>query len=388
MKGNSLEFKLSEEQLDIKRAVREFCENEFDPELALELDKQEKYPMEIYKKAAKLGFTSLFIPEQYGGQGYGYVEASLAMEEMCRADSSLGIATLIGLFGSDLILYHGTEEQKKKYIPPLSRGEYISAAAFTEPSRGSDITKMDTIARKYGDDWWLNGTKTFITNAPIADFIIVLCQTDTKVRPTYRGQTLFIVEKGTPGLDVLDQKNKMGIRCTATGEVSLSDVKVTDTEILGELNRGFYHSMWFFDISRIVVAAQAVGTAQGAFEIAFKYAKQREAFGQPIMQFQQIGCKLAEVATEIEAARLLVYKAAWTVDQGSMDPMLTSMAKLYASKVAVKAADVAIQTLGGYGYMREYKVEKFYRDAKITEIYEGTSEIQRLTILRYLLRMF
>ncbi len=383
-----MEFKLSEEQLEIRRAVREFCENEFVPELALELDKNEKYPMELYKKAAKLGFTSLFVPEQYGGQGYGYLEAAIAMEEMCRADSSLGIATLIGLFGSDLLLYHGTEEQKKKYLPPLSRGEYISSAAFTEPSRGSDITKMDTIARKYGDEWWLNGTKTFITNAPIADFIIVLCQTDTKVRPTYRGQTLFIVEKGIPGLDVLEQKNKMGIRCTSTGEVSLSDVKVTDAEILGELNRGFYHSMWFFDISRIGVAAQAVGTAQGAFEIAFKYAKQREAFGQPIIQFQQIGCKLAEVATEIAAARLLVYNAAWTVDQGSMDPMLTSMAKLYASKVAVKSADVAIQTLGGYGYMREYRVEKFYRDAKITEIYEGTSEIQRLTILRYLLRMF
>jgi len=281
-----LEFKLSEEQLEIRCAVREFCENEFIPELALELDKNEKYPMELYKKAAKLGFTSLFVPEQYGGQGYGYLEASIAMEEMCRADSSLGIATLIGLFGSDLLLYHGTEEQKKKYLPPLSRGEYISSAAFTEPSRGSDITKMDTIARKYGDEWWLNGTKTFITNAPIADFIIVLCQTDTKVRPTYRGQTLFIVEKGAPGLDVLDQKNKMGIRCTATGEVSLSDAKVTDKEILGELNRGFYHSMWFFDISRILVAAQAVGTAQGAFEIVFKYAKQREVFGQLIMQFQ------------------------------------------------------------------------------------------------------
>ena len=170
-----MKFKLSEEQLEIKRAVREFCEKEFVPELAFELDKNEKYPMDISQKAAKLGFTSLFIPEQYGGQGYGYVEASIAMEEMCRADSSLGIATLIGLFGSDLLFYHGTEEQKKKYIPPLSRGEYISSAAFTEPSRGSDITKMDTIARKYGDEWWLNGTKTFITNAPIADFIIVLC---------------------------------------------------------------------------------------------------------------------------------------------------------------------------------------------------------------------
>lgn len=383
-----LEFKLSDEQMEIKRAVREFCEKEFDPDLALELDKKEEFPTELYKKAAKLGFTSLFIPEQYGGQGYGYVEACIAMEEMCRADSSLGLATMIGVFGSDLVFFHGTEEQKKKYLPPLCRGDFISAAAFTEPSRGSDITKMDTTAVKYGDEWWINGTKTFITNAPVADFLIVLCQTDTKVRPTYRGQTLFIVDKGTPGLDVTKQKNKMGIRCTATGDVSLSDVKVTDANILGELNRGFYNSMWFFDISRIAVAAQAVGTAQGAFEIAFKYAKQREAFGQPIMQFQQIGCELSKVATQIEAARLLTYKAAWTVDQGSMDPMLTSMAKLYASEMAVKAADVAIQTLGGYGYMGEYRVERYYRDAKITEIYEGTSEVQRLTVLRYLLRMF
>ena len=175
---------------------------------------------------------------------------------------------------------------------------------------------MDTTATKYGDEWWINGTKTFITNAPIADFIIVLCQTDTKVRPTYRGETLFIVDKGTPGLDVTKQTNKMGIRCTATGEVSLSDVKVTDSAILGELNKGFYHSMWFFDISRVAIAAQAVGIAQGAFEIAFKYAKEREAFGQPIIQFQQIGCRLAKIATEIEAARQLTYKAAWTIDQG------------------------------------------------------------------------
>ncbi|RJS79811.1 acyl-CoA dehydrogenase [Candidatus Bathyarchaeota archaeon] len=383
-----MDFKLTDEQLEIKRAVREFCEKEFDPDLALELDRKEEFPMELYKKAAKLGFTSLFIPEEYGGQGYGYLESCIAMEEMCRADSSLGLATMIGVFGSDLILFHGTEEQKKKYLPPLCRGDFISAAAFTEPARGSDITKMDTTAVKYGDEWWINGTKTFITNAPVADFLIVLCQTDTKVRPTYRGQTLFIVDKETPGLDITKQKNKMGIRCTATGEVSLSDVKVTDANILGELNRGFYHSMWFFDISRIAVAAQAVGTAQGAFEIAFKYAKQREAFGQPIMQFQQIGCKLARVAMEIEAARLLTYKAAWTVDRGKMDPMMTSMAKLYASEAAVRAADAAIQILGGYGYMGEYKVERYFRDARITRIYEGTSEVQTLTILRYLLRMF
>ncbi|MEM2067560.1 MAG: acyl-CoA dehydrogenase, partial [Nitrososphaerota archaeon] len=273
-------------------------------------------------------------------------------------------------------------------IPKVVRGEYISAAAFTEPARGSDLTKMDTTAVKYGGEWRINGTKTFITNAPIADFIITLCQTDTRVRPTYRGQTLFIIEKGMPGLEVTKQKNKLGIRCTSTGEVALRDVKVTDANIVGQLNRGFYHALEFFDRSRTIVAAQAVGTAQGAFEIAFKYAKTREAFGQPIIQFEEIGCRLSEIATKIEAARLLTYKAASLIDKGQMDPMLTSMAKLYASRVAVEATDAAIQTLGGYGYMADYRVEKYFRDAKITEIYEGTSEIQKLTILKYLLQKY
>jgi alkylation response protein AidB-like acyl-CoA dehydrogenase len=383
-----MDFRLTEEQLEIKKAVREFCEKEFKPELALELDEKEEFPMELYRKAASLGFVGLSFPEEYGGQGYGYLEACIVLEETCRADSSLGIATMIGTFGSELILRHGTEEQKEKYIPKVVRGEYISAAAFTEPARGSDLTKLDTVAVKYGGEWWINGTKTFITNAPIADLIIVLCQTDTKVRPKYRGQTLFVIDKGTPGLDVAKQKHKLGIRCTMTGEVSLRDVKVTDWNIVGELNRGFYHSMEFFDRSRVIVAAQAVGTAQGAFEIAFKYAKTREAFGQPIMQFEDIGCRLAEAATKIEAARLLTYRAAWLIDQGQMDPMATSMAKLYASRVAVETADLAIQVLGGYGYMGEYRVEKYFRDAKITEIYEGTSEIQRLTTLKYLLTKF
>lgn len=383
-----MDFGLSEEQLEIKRAVRDFCEKEFKPELALELDQKEEFPMELYRKAASLGFVGIAIPEQYGGQGYGYLEACLVVEEMCRADSSLGLATMIGSFGSELILAYGSEEQKEKYIPKVARGEYISAAAFTEPGRGSDLTKMDTTAVKYGDEWRINGTKTFITNAPIADFIIVLCQTDTRVRPTYRGQTLFVVDKGTPGLEVTKQKNKLGIRCTATGEVSLRDVKVSDANIVGQLNRGFYHSLEFFDRSRTIVAAQAVGTAQGAFEIALRYAKTREAFGQPIIQFEEIGCRLAEIATKIEAARLLTYKAASLIDKGQMDPMLTSMAKLYASRVAVEATDAAIQTLGGYGYMGEYRVEKYFRDAKITEIYEGTSEIQKLTILKYLLQKY
>jgi acyl-CoA dehydrogenase len=382
-----MNFGLTEKQLKLKNSVRKFCEKEFNPDYALELDRQEKFPIELYSKAAKQGFPSLFIPEKYGGRGQGYLAACLAMEEMCRADSSLGLACMIGTFGSDLILHNGTDEQKNRYLPPLCHGDHISAAAFTEPKSGTDITTVDTKAAKHGDEWRINGTKTLITNAPIADFIIVLCQTGNREVPR-KSQTLFIVDKETQGLTVTKLSNKMGIRCIATGEVSLKNVKVNDNNILGELNNGFSHSMSFFTISRTLIAAQAVGTAQGAFEIALKHAKQRQSHGQPIIRFQQIGAKLAQVASEIEAARLLTYKAACTIDQNNVDPMLTSMAKLYSSSVAVKTTDAAIQILGGYGYLGEYRVERFYRDAKVTEIYEGTSEIQRLAIIKQLIKSY
>jgi acyl-CoA dehydrogenase len=380
-----MDFGLTEKQLNLKNSVRKFCEKEFDPDYALELDRKEEFPMELYRKAAKQGFPSLLIPEKYGGGGQGYLEACLAMEEMCRADSSLGLACMIGTFGSDLILLNGTEEQKNHYLPPLCRGNLISAAAFTEPTRGTDITTVDTKAAKHGNEWRINGIKTLITNAPIADFIIVLCQTGSRDKPR-KSQTLFIVDKDALGLTVTKLSNKMGIRCVATGEISLKNVKVSDNNMLGELNNGFSHSMEFFTISRTAIAAQAVGTAQGAFEIALKYAKQRQSDGQPIIRFQQIGAKLAQVASEIEAARLLTYKAACSIDQNNVDPMLTSMAKLYSSSVAVRATDAAIQTLGGYGYLGECRVERFYRDARVTEIYEGTSEIQRLAIIKQLIK--
>jgi len=380
-----MDFRLTEKQLNLKDSVRTFCKKEFNPDIALELDRKETFPIELYRKAAKQGFPSLFIPEKYGGRGQGYLAACLAIEEMCRADSSLGLACMIGTFGSDLILLNGTEEQKNRYLPPLCHGDLISAAAFTEPARGTDITTVDTKAAKHGNEWRINGTKTLITNAPIADFIIVLCQTGSNKVPR-RSQSLFIVDKGVAGLAVTKLSNKMGIRCVTTGEVSFKDVKVSDNKILGELNNGFSHSINFFTISRTLIAAQAVGTAQGALEIALKYAKKRESAGQPIIRFQQIGAKLAQVASEIEAARLLTYKAACSIDQDNVDSMLTSMAKLYASNVAVKAADAAIQILGGYGYLGEYRVERFYRDAKVTEIYEGTSEIQRLAIIKQLIK--
>lgn len=384
-----MEFELTEEQKGIVNAVKEFCAKEFRPELALELDRKEEFPLELYEHAAKLGFTSISFPEEYGGQGYGLLETCLVIEEMCRADSSLGAAISSGNFGSEFIIDYGTKEQKETYLPSICKGEYISAAAFTEPNvSGSDITRIETAATKYGKEWWINGSKTLISNATLADFIIVLTQTDAKVRPRYRGETLFVVDKDTQGLETTKLHDKMGIRCSVTGEVKFDNVRVTDWNLVGELNRGFYHSMEFFDITRVGVAAQAIGMAQGAWEIAFKYAKEREAFGQPILQHELIGAGLAEAMTKIEAARWLTYRAAWLIDAGKLDPMATAMAKQYAARVAMEATDFAIQTLGGYGYLGDYRVERYHRDAKITEIYEGTSEIQKLTVLKYLLRKF
>jgi len=384
-----VKFELTEEQMGIVNAVKEFCAKEFKPEFALELDRKEEFPLELYRQAAKLGFTSLSFPQEYGGQGYGLLETCLVIEELCRADSSLGVAISSGNFGSELLVVYGTKEQKEKYLPPICKGEYLSSGAFTEPNvSGSDITRVETTATKYGNEWWINGTKTFITNATTADFMVVLTQTDTKVRPTYRGETLFVVDRNVQGLETTKLHDKMGIRCSVTGEVRFDNVKVTDWNVVGELNRGFYRTMEFFDKTRVGVAAQAVGMAQGAWEIAFKYAKQREAFGQPIIQHELIGAGLAEAMTKIEAARWLTYRAAWLVDAGKMDPMATAMAKHYAAEVAMEVTSFAIQVLGGYGYLGDYRVEKYHRDAKITEIYEGTSEVQKLTVLKYLLRKF
>lgn len=382
-----MDFELTEEQKAVKTAVREFCEKEFTPELALEFDRKEEYPMELYRKAAKLGFTSMRFPEEYGGQGFGITGECLVTEEMCRVDPGLGVAIMFGtLVFPDLILAHGTEEQKERYIPPLCRGEKISAGAFTEPEHGSDITRMDTTAVKDGEQWVINGSKELITNAPIADCFSVLCQTDLNVTPSYRGESLFIVDGGTPGLDVTKLKDKMGIRPSLTGSMSFSDVRVPEDNIIGELNKGFYYSLEYYDGSRIAIAAQAVGMAQGAFERAFSYAKERKQFGRPITEFQGVSFKLADMATKIETARLLTYKAAWLFDKGKMDPMLTAMAKAYASRVAVEVTDEAIQIYGGYGYLADYHVERFHRCAKVTELYEGTTEIQKLTIMRYLLK--
>ncbi len=380
-----MDFQLSKEQEAIRSAARDFAKGEFDREVALEHERGHTFPREIWKKACELGFIGIHFPEAYGGQDYGILENALVVEELCRQDSGLGIAISLADFASEIILRFGTEEQKTKYLIPLTEGKAISCGGFTEPDHGSDITAMNTTAVTDGDEWVVNGTKTFITNGTIGDYVTVLCQTDPDASPTYRGQSVIIVERGTSGFTDSDVGEKMGIKMTSTGELSFNEVRVPVSNLVGEKNRGFYHVLEFFDESRIEIAAQALGIAQGAFERALAYTKERKQFGKKIAEFQVTQHKLADMATKIETARLLVYKAAWNYDQGRIDPKLTSMAKMYAARAAVEVADEAIQLHGGYGYMLEYDVERFYRDAKIMEIYEGTREIQKNTIAGSLL---
>jgi alkylation response protein AidB-like acyl-CoA dehydrogenase len=375
-----MDFELTDEQRDVQRAAREFAQGEFDKEVALELERDHAFPRSIWKKACELGFIGLHFPETYGGQGLGILENTLVVEEFCRQDSGIGIALSLADFSSEVILRFGNEAQKEKYLPPVAKGKAISAGAYTEPDHGSDITRLSTTAVKEGREFVINGTKTFITNGTLADHYVVLCQTNPDADPPYRGMCTILVERGTKGFDATELGDKMGIRMTSTAELSFSDVHVPLENLIGQENRGFYQALEFFDESRIEISAQAVGIAQGAFERALAYAKERRQFGRRIVDFQVTQHKLADMYTKLETARLLTYKAAWNYDLGRIDPLLTSMAKMHAGRVSVEVADEAIQIFGGYGYITEYEVERFYRDAKILEIYEGTREIQKNTI--------
>jgi alkylation response protein AidB-like acyl-CoA dehydrogenase len=380
-----MDFRLTKDQEQIQKAAREFAKGEFDKDIALEHERTHSFPRSIWKKACELGFLGIHFPEKYGGQEYGILENALMVEEFCRQDSGIGIAVSLADFASEIILRHGTEEQKEKYLIPLTKGEALSSGGFTEPDHGSDITSMNTNAVKSGNEYVLNGVKTFITNGTIGNFVIVLCQTEPEAKPPYRGQSTIIVETGTPGYTQSDVGEKMGIKMTSTAELSFNNVKVPLSNLVGTENRGFYQVLEFFDESRIEIAAQALGIAQGAFDRALAYVKERSQFGKKLAQFQVTQHKLADMITKIETARLIVYKSGWNFDQGSIDPKLTSIAKMYAGRVAVEVADEAIQIHGGYGYMLEYEVERYYRDAKIMEIYEGTKEIQKNTIASALL---
>jgi len=375
-----MDFELTKSQKEIQKAAREFARGEFDKELALELDSKHEFPTKIWKKACDLGFIGVHFPEEYSGQGLGVLENIIIADEFCARDSGIGSALILSSFASECILRFGSDELKQKYLPPVAEGQMLSGGAFTEPGHGSDITSLDTTADRDGDEWVINGTKTFITNGGLAAFYSVMCQTDSDCQPAYRGISLILVEAEREGVTATDVGAKMGIHMMATAELNFKDVRVPASNLIGEEGRGFYQVLEFFDESRILVAAQALGTAQGAYDRALAYVKEREQFGRKIAQFQVTQHKLADMATKIELARLLTYKAAWNFDQGRIDPKLTSMAKMYAARTAVEVADEAIQLLGGYGYMTEYEVERFYRDAKICEIYEGTKEIQKNTI--------
>ncbi len=376
-----MEFELTKEQKQIQKSVREFVKGEFKKDVILELEEKHEYPEKIWKKAAELGFIGIHFPEVYSGMGLGVMENILVAEELCRGDSSVGACLVLADFASEIILHFGNEEQKSAWLPKVAEGQMLSCGAFTEPNHGSDITRMDTTAVIDGDEWVINGTKIFITNGgPLAGFYSVLCQTDQDAELGHRGMSLLLVEADRPGVSTASVGTKMGIRIMDTAEVNFKDVRVPESNLIGKENRGFYQVLEFFDESRILIAAQGLGTAQGAFDRALAYVKSREQFGKKIAQFQITQHKLADMATKIEMARLLVYKAAWNFDEGRIDPKLTSMAKMVAGRTAVEVCDEAIQLLGGYGYMLEYEVEKFYRDAKICELYEGTKEIQKNTI--------
>jgi alkylation response protein AidB-like acyl-CoA dehydrogenase len=383
-----MDFELTKSQIEIQKAARDFAKGEFDKELALELDQKHEFPTKIWKKAADLGFIGIHYPEKYSGQGLGVMENILVAEELCSRDSTIGSAIVLSSFASECILRFGSEELKTKFLPQVAEGKMLSAGAFTEPDHGSDITFMNTTAVKEGDEWVINGGKTFITNGCLAGFFTVLCQTNPEAKPSYRGISMILVEADRKGVSATDVGHKMGIHMMSTAEVTFKDVRVPLTNLIGKEGKGFYQVLEFFDESRILIAAQALGTAQGAFDRALAYVKQREQFGKKIAEFQVTQHKLADMATKIELARLMTYKAAWNYDQGRIDPKLTSMAKMYAARTAVEVADEAIQLLGGYGYMAEYEVERFYRDAKITEIYEGTKEIQKNTIASAVLGKF
>jgi alkylation response protein AidB-like acyl-CoA dehydrogenase len=379
-----MDFETTKEQQDIQKAAREFAEGEFDKDLILELERKGEFPWEIWKKSCKLGFVGMSLPEEYGGQGYGLFESVLVHEEFCRKAATVGMVVSGSPFGSRIILNHGSEEQKKKYLIPITRGEMLSAGSFTEPDRGSDITFLSTTARREGKGYVINGTKTFTSMASDAHFTVALCQTDPEAKPGYRGQSSIIVEMNREGIEVTKLET-MGWRTVGTTQISFAEVKVPEENLVGQENRGFYQSLDFLNEYRALVGAIATGIAQGAFDRALEYAKERESFGRKIGEFQAIQHKLAEMATKIEAARALTYKTAWTLDKKQIDPKLCSMTKWYTARIAVEVADEAIEILGGHGYMTENEVERFYRDARALELVEGTREIQKNTIARIIL---
>jgi alkylation response protein AidB-like acyl-CoA dehydrogenase len=379
-----MDFGLSDEQKQIREEVRRFAENEIEP-VASEYDVAEEYPWEIMDKATEMGLVGAHIPIEYGGAGYSNLESAIITEELFAVDAGIGLCITSAAFGADAIMEFGSDEQKERFLTPIAEGEAIMGAAISEPDTGSDVSSVSTSAEKDGDEWVINGTKMWITNGSIGDYYVVLCQTDPDADGRYNGFSQIVVESDRDGFEAEKITGKLGIRASDTAELLLDDVRVPEENLIGTRGMGFLQQMQFFDETRTAVAAQGVGIAKGASEAALDYAEEREQFDRPISEFQAIQHKLAEMHTKTEAARNLTYKAAWNVDQGEDITKLASMAKEYASQVAVDVADEAVQIHGGAGYVNDFPVERFYRDAKITQIYEGTTEIQKNIIARELL---
>ncbi len=381
-----MDLALTEEQKLLRQTVREFAESEVKP-LARELDETGHFPRETFKKAAELGLTAVALPDQYGGAGFDHISYSIVIEEISRVCASTGVILSVqNSLYCDPIYRFGNDDQKKRLLVPFARGEKIGCYALTEPQAGSNAAALATKALRKGDTYVVNGTKAWITNGGAADAAIVYVNTDPAKGE--KGITALVVEKGTPGFKVGKEEKKLGINATACVELSFTDCEVPAANRIGNEGDGYKVAISTLDGGRIGIASQAVGIAQGAFEEALKYSQQRMAFGQPISNFQAIQFMLADMATEIDAARLLARKAAWTQDSGARFSMEAAIAKLFASEMATRVTHKAIQVHGGYGYSREYPVERMYRDARITEIYEGTSEIQRLVIAAWVLKSY
>lgn len=379
-----MDFELNEEQQQIKQSIREFAEAELAPHVS-EWDETQHFPIELRPKFAELGIMGVLVSEEYGGAGMGYVEYATIIEELARVDPSVALSIAAhNSLGAGHIFIAANHEQKEQYLTPLARGDAFAAWGLTEPSSGSDASSMRTTAARRNGGWVINGSKNFITNATFAETTVALAITD-RTAGTH-GISAFIIERGTKGFSVAKKENKLGMRASDTAALVFDDCFVPDSNLIGEAGQGFIQAMKVLDGGRVSIAALAIGTAQGAYEAALKYSKERHQFGRPISEFQAIQFKLADMATEIEAARLLTYRSAELKNRGKVTTKESSMAKLYASEVAVRVAEQSVQIHGGYGYIKDYPAEKFWRDSKLCTIGEGTSEIQRVVIARQLLR--
>src|SRR5438067_12320008 len=378
-----MDFRPSEEQDLLRRSVREFAETEIRPHVR-EWDQEQHFPRELMPKLAALGLLGIQSPEQYGGAGMTAVDYCICIEELARVDPgvALSVAAHNGLCASHIALF-GSEAQKQAYLVPLARGEKIGAWGLTESTSGSDAAGMRTTAARAGACWVINGSKTFTTHGRVGDVMVVMAVTNRAAGA--KGISAFVVERGTPGFSPGKKEDKLGMRASDTSEVLFENCRIPSDQLIGEEGQGFVNTMQVLDAGSIGIAALAVGLAQGAYEAALSYARDRKSFGKPIAGFQAIQWKLADAATRIEAARLLTYQAAYLKDRSGRTTLESSMAKLYASEIAVKVADDCVQIHGGYGFVKDYPAEKYFRDVKLTTIGEGTSEIQRLVIARQLL---